>query len=203
MQSIHNNVLKRIYAKGRGWVFTPVDFSDLGNRNTIKQVLTRLTNAGQIRRLARGLYDYPKSHPKLGLLSAGYGDIARALAGKDGLRIQASGAYAANLLGLTDQVPAKIVFLTDGKSRTVLAGNKTIILKKTSPKNMVTANRISGTVIQALRYMGKDHLDDQVVERLSRSLKIEDKKQLMRDIQYAPDWIGCVFRQLAKEADTT
>jgi len=198
MQSLHKNILNRIQGKGRGWVFTPVNFSDLGNRNAVKQVLARLTESGHIRRLSRGLYDYPKKHPKLGELSAGYEDIAKALAGKDGLRIQPSGAYAANLLGLTEQVPAKIVFLTDGASRTVLVGNKTIVLKKISPKNMVTANRISGMVIQALRYLGKSHVDDRVVERLNQSLRVEDKKQLMRDIQYAPDWIGNIFRKISK-----
>ena len=199
MQNFHNTILSRIYRKGRGWVFTPVNFSDLGNRNAIKQVLARLTDAGKIRRLSRGIYDYPKKHPKLGELSAGYDDIAKALAGKEALRIQPFGAYAANLLGLTEQVPAKIVFLTDGASRTVLVGNKTIVLKKTSPKNMVTANHISGMVIQALRYLGKEHIDDRVMERLKQVLRDEDKKRLIRDIQYAPDWIGNIFRKLAKQ----
>ncbi|VAW19618.1 hypothetical protein MNBD_BACTEROID05-146 [hydrothermal vent metagenome] len=198
MQSFHNNILSRIYRKGRGWVFTPVNFSDLGNRNAIKQVLARLTDSGKIRRLSRGLYDYPKKHPKLGELSASYDDIAKALAGKEALRIQPFGAYAANLLGLTEQVPAKIVFLTDGASRTILVGNKTIVLKKTSPKNMVTANRISGKVIQALRYLGKEYIDERAMERLNQVLRDKDKKQLIRDIQYAPDWIGNIFRKLAK-----
>ncbi len=198
MKSLHKNIFNRMHGKGRGWVFTPVSFSDLGNRNAVKQVLARLTNAGHIRRLSRGLYDYPKKHPKLGELSANYEDIAKTLAGKEGLRIQPSGAYAANLLGLSEQVPAKIVFLTDGETRTVMVGKKTIVLKKASPKNMVTANRISGMVIQALRYLGKAHVDDRTIERLHQSLTAKDKKQLMRDIQYAPDWIGSIFRKLAK-----
>ncbi len=118
-QSIGNQMLKRIYNKNRGWVFTANHFLDLGSRTAVAQSLVRLVKAGCIRRLAHGLYDYPEKHPALGDLPPNYERIAQALAGRDSLKIQPSGAYAANLLGLTDQVPAKVVFLTDGPNRTV------------------------------------------------------------------------------------
>jgi len=109
-QSIDSKVLSRIYGKKRGWVFTPIHFFDLGNRTAIDQSLGRLAKFGTIRRLARGLYDYPEKHTTLGYLPPNYERIAQALAGRDSLKIQPSGAYAANLLGLSEQVPAKIVF---------------------------------------------------------------------------------------------
>ena len=198
MQSIDNRVIRRIYSMNRGCVFTPSKFFNLGTKDAVRKALERLTFLGIIRRLARGLYYYPRKHPVLGELPADYNLIGKALADRDNLRIQPSGAYAANLLGLTEQVPAKIIFLTDGKGRTINIGNRQIVLKRTTPKNVAAAGRISGLVIQALRYMGKDHVDARMIKKLQNILSPRDKKQLMKDIQYAPDWIGKIFRELGE-----
>ena len=96
------------------------------------KALSRLTARGVIRRLARGLYEYPREHPELGTLSPDLEKVAKALAGKHRIRLQPAGAYAANLLGLSEQVPAKIVFLTDGPSRTVKIGRQEIHLRRTT-----------------------------------------------------------------------
>ena len=195
-QSIDNKVISRIYGKKRGVVFTPNHFLDLGSRTAVSKALERLADSGTIRRLARGLYNYPEKHPVLGELPANYERIAQALAGRDSLKIQPSGAYAANLLGLSEQVPARIVFLTDGANRTVQVNNQRIVLKRTTPKNMATAGRISGLVIQALRYLGKDHVNDKIIGLLKKSLTVDNKRQLMSDIRYVPAWIGSIFRRL-------
>jgi len=157
-QSIEKQIANRILSKGKGWVFTPNHLLDLGTRTAVAQSLVRLVRSGMIRRLAQGLYDYPAKHPTLGDLPPNYDRIAQALAGRDNLRIQPSGAYAANLLGLTEQVPAKIVFLTDGSNRTVQINKQQLVLKRTTPKNMATAGKVSGLVIQALRYLGQNNL---------------------------------------------
>ena len=195
-QSIDSKVVSRIYGMKRGWVFTTTHFLDLGSRAAVAKTLERLAGSGTIRRLARGLYDYPEKHPVLGDLPANYERIAQALAGRDSLKIQPSGAYAANLLGLTEQVPARIVFLTDGANRTVQVKNQQIVLKRTTPKNMATAAHVSGLVIQALRYLGKNHVDDKTIGILKKKLTGNDKRQLIRDLRYAPAWIGTIFRQL-------
>lgn len=195
-QSMENRIFNRICSKNRGWVFTPSHFFDLGSRTAVAQALVRLVRAGSIRRLAHGLYDYTEKHPTLGDLPANYERIAQALAGRDSLKIQPSGAYAANLLGLTEQVPARIVFLTDGPNRTVQINKQQIVLKRTTPKNMATAGRVSGLVIQALRHLGQDHVDDNIVGMLKKRLSKADKRQLMNDLRYAPVWIGNTFRQL-------
>ena len=195
-QSIENKIANRIHSKGAGWVFTPNHFLDLGSRAAVAQSLVRLVRAGTIRRLAHGLYDYPKKHPTLGDLPANYERIAQALAGRDNLRIQPSGAYAANLLGLTEQVPARIVFLTDGSNRTVQINKQQLVLKRTTPKNMATAGRVSGLVIQALRYLGQNNVDDKIIEILKKRLSSDDKRQLINDLRFAPVWIGVIFRQL-------
>ena len=154
-QTLSGKVVSRIHGSKRGWVFTPVHFRDLGNDSGIRKALQSLCDRGVINRLERGLYLYPKTHPTLGILSPTPDQIAQALAGKADLRIQPSGAYAANLLGLSEQVPAKAVFLTDGTNRKIKVGNHEIILKQTTPKNMATAGRTSGLVIQALRYRSR------------------------------------------------
>ncbi|MFH1593614.1 MAG: DUF6088 family protein [Candidatus Omnitrophota bacterium] len=195
-QSIDNKILSRIYGRHRGWVFTPMHFLDLGSRMAVDQTLGRLTKSGTIRRLVRGLYDYPARHPDFGDLPPNYDRIAQALVGRDNLKIQPSGAYAANLLGLTEQVPAKIVFFTDGPNRKVQIGKRKIVLKRTTPKNMATAGRISGLVIQALRYLKQVNIDSTVISKLKRRLSNDDKSTLMNDIRYAPAWIGNIFRKI-------
>jgi hypothetical protein len=198
---VEHKILSRIYGHKRGYVFTPGRFLDLGDRAAVGMALKSLCDRGLIRRLARGLYDYPESHPKIGVLSPTPEKIAQALADREGLRIQAHGAYAANLLGLSEQVPAKAVFLTDGMNRMVTVGKRTIQLQRTTPKNMATAGRASGLVIQALRYLGQSHVDDSTVDALARRLPKKDRQDLMKDIQYAPAWIGRIFRRLAERED--
>ena len=108
----------------------PVDFLEFGSREAIDVTLHRLAKQGVIRRLARGLYDLPKEHPVLGTLMPSAEAVAQAVAGRDRTRLQPAGANAANMLGLTTQVPAKMVFMTDGPARTVKIGPMTIQLRR-------------------------------------------------------------------------
>ena len=199
MHSVYSQILRRIRGTGQGSVFSPSDFLGLGSRDAVDQVLSRLVRKGILRRLARGLYDYPKTHPVLGVVTPTPEAIAAALAGKHGIRLQPSGAYAANLLGLSTQVPAKIVFLTDGPSRTVRVGNQEIRLVRTTPRAMGPARRISGTVIQALRYLGQAQVDAAVIRTLRRKLRPADKQQLLRDLSFAPAWVGAHLRAIAQK----
>jgi len=200
MQSTYNKVISRIYGAGRGSVFSPSDFSDLGSRTAVATALKRHKQAGTIRQVARGLYDYPRKDPQFGLLSPSSDTVAKALAGRDAVRLQASGAYAANLLGLSDQVPMKIIYLTSGRSRSVQFGQQQIILRHTTTKNMATVGRTSGLVIQALRYLGRRHVDDQVLSTLRRRLSAADRKTILKDLRYAPAWVADILRKLAMEA---
>jgi len=198
-KTIDDQIVSSIYGHKRGWVFTPDHFKHLGSRDSIASALKRHKQSGLIRQLARGLYDYPKTDPDLGTLEPSTDDIASALAGRDATRLQPSGAYAANLLGLSTQVPMRVVFLTDGRSRTVQIGKRQITLKNTTPRNMATANKISGLVIQALRHIGKDQVTQEIIEKLKNRLTTEDRKRLMADIRYAPEWIAAIFRTLSQE----
>lgn len=201
-QSIDTLILRRISSSGAGRVFTASDFQDLGSRQAIDQALSRHARAGTIRKLARGLYDLPRRDPQLGLLLPSVDAVADALRGRDAVRLQPTGAYAANLLGLSDQVPMKVVFLTDGLARQVRIGKRQIILKRTTPRNMATAGRISGLVIQALRYLGRRAVDDRVVDALRSRLSAEDKRQLLRDLRLAPAWVADVMRRVTEEPES-
>ncbi len=191
-------IIKRIHAKKRGWVFTPDSFKDLGTRRAIDLTLMRYRDDGNIRQLARGVYDYPRIDEQLGMLEPSTDEIANALAGRDATRLQPSGAYAANLLGLSTQVPMKVVYLTDGRSRTVQVGKRQIILKQTTPRNMATAGTISGLVFQALRHLGREQVDSKVISQLDRRLDRSARTQLIKDIRYAPAWIADIVRSLAQ-----
>lgn len=197
MQTIDAKLISRIYGTGRGSAFTPNDFLDLGGRDAVDKALSRMAAKGTIRRLARGLYEYPREHAELGTLSPDIEKVAKALAGKDRIRLQPAGAYATNLLGLSEQVPAKVVFLTDGPSRTVKIGRQEIQLRRTTPRNMAAAGRLSGLLMQALRHLGKEHINEARVEHLKRTLPTTERQQLLKDLRLAPVWMHPLFRELA------
>ena len=198
-KSIDYQILKAINALGHGAVFVPIDFLSFGSRQAVDIVLHRLVRKGTIRRLARGIYDFPEEHPNLGKLQPSPEKIAEALVGRDCTRIQPTGAYAANILGLSEQVPAKVVFLTDGPSRMVKIGTTTIQLRRTTPKNMAMAGRLSGLLVQALRELGKENITEERLEQLKRIIPLDARQELLKDIRFAPEWMHSIFRELAEE----
>ena len=199
LKTSENKVLSRIYGKKRGWVFTPSHFLDLGSRAQVGMALKAICDRGIIRRISRGLYDYPKCHPKLGILEPTADQIVQAIATREHRKVQPSGAYAANLLGLSTQVPAKIVFLTDGPDKQLKVGNRTIQLKSRSPKSMAGAGTITGLFIQALRHLKQKNVTKQRINILKERLTAEQKKQLRNDIRLAPSWIADIIRVVSSE----
>ncbi len=180
--------MKRARANGRGRVFTPSDFLDVAGRAAVDQALSRLVKAGKLRRLARGLYDFPKVHPKLGPLSPAPDDVAQALARETGSQVQIPGARAANALGLSTQVPAKSIYLTDGPSRRVALGKRIVDLRHASPKHLIAPGSPAGTVVQALRHVGPMRAAD-IVRIAAHRLSASDKKTLATAALQAPAWM--------------
>lgn len=198
-QTAENRIIRRIYDHGRGWVLTSDHFLDIASRASVRVALKSICDRGIIRRLSRGVYDYPEIHPDLGPLQPSPESIVRAISTAEHRKIQPSGAYAANLLGLTEQVPARIVFLTDGPPKKLNVGGRTIMLNKTTPKNMAGAGRLSGLLIQALKHLRQPHVTPRIVEHLARTLTPEQKAQLLKDIKLYPDWIGQIVRELNRQ----
>ena len=197
MSTIQDNILERISKKGRGKVFTPKDFLDLGSRDSADQSLSRLVKGGEIQRLGRGLYHYPRVNERLGIpLVPELDEIAEALARQTGSRVVPSGAVAANRLGLSTQVPAKPVYLSDGRTRQVRIGGTLLQIRHAAPKELPAGSRTSAMVFQALRHLGQAAMDDRVVAQLRRALSAEQRRELLRDARYTTDWIAAVVRQV-------
>ena len=197
--SVPDRVMKRVRASGRGSVFTPSDFLTVATRSSIDQALSRLVKGGQLRRLARGLYDFPKLHPKLGPLSPAPDDVAHALARETGSQVQIAGARAANALGLSAQVPAQSTYLTDGPSRRVVVGKRIVDLRHASPKHLIAPGSPAGTVVQALRHVGPIRAAD-VAQVAARQLSAKDKKSLASTALQAPAWMRPTLVSIANAA---
>ena len=187
----------KIARKGRGYVFTPSDFISVGARTAVDQALSRLAKSGFIRRLTQGIYDYPKISPRLGALSPKPDDVAKAVARKGGQVLSVSPAKAANMLGLTTQVPAKLIYLTNGPTRSKTFGGQTIYLRNAAIKNLVGAGTSTGLIFQALRYIGKDGINSVVLQKIAAHLSDDGLKSLVKDSQKAPDWMRPVARDIA------
>lgn len=196
--TVQDDILGRIRSQGRGKVFIPKDFLDLGSRDAADQSLSRLVRNGDILRLGRGLYHYPRMNERLGIpLGPDLDEIADALARQTGSRVVPSGAVAANRLGLSTQVPAKPVYLSDGRTRQVKVGNITIQIRHAAPKELPVGSRTSAMVFQALRHLGQAAVDDKVIGLLRRALSPDQRRGLLQDARYTTDWIAVVVRQIA------
>jgi hypothetical protein len=197
--SLNDKMLQRLKRAKAGWVFTRSDFIDLGTTDAIGMAIQRLLKQGKLRRVARGLYDLPRTHPLIGELSASSDAIAAAIARRDGIRLQTPGAAAANDLHLSDQVPARIAYDTDGPRRMVKVGRRTIEFRKRSPRKMAAAGRLSGLLMQAFRNLGREHMTPARMESLKRTLHATERRRLLRDLRLAPAWMHPLFRNLAGE----
>jgi hypothetical protein len=178
MQTIDKGILSRIRGSGAGSVFSPSQFLDLGNRSAVGVALHRLAKAGKIRRIRRGLYDLPRAHPIMGQTGPNIMGTVRALMEGSHAKWQFTGAYAANALGLSDQVPAKVIILTDGVPRRVALGKLTLVFRRAAPRNLLGAGRRAGLVIQALRYLKGSPDLARHLARLSETLDAGTKKDL-------------------------
>jgi len=164
---------------------------------TKEKYLVRLVKRGLLRRLARGLYDIPRYSDLLGILRPYPDDVIKAICDRDKIRVQPAGVHAANLLGLSEQFPAKAVFLTDGISRMVKAGPMRIELRHASPRNMATAGRFSGLLIQGFKSMGRRHIDRFHLADLKKRIPAKELHGLLQDLDKAPAWMRPLFLELA------
>lgn len=188
--TIARRIERRIQKHGEGWVFAAQDFLDLGSRAAVDQALSRLVREGTIRRVGRGLYDLPRTSALLGSeVPPTPARVAEALARKTGSRLQSTGAVAANALGLSTQVPAKIVYLTDGASRKVKVGDQTIELRHTEPRRLLEQAGKVAAIIEALRYLGPGSISDNELNQLRPLLTQSDRAALRRRRATAPTWL--------------
>jgi len=195
---VENKIAESLKRKKKGSVLFVDDFLDYGNAENIKKALLRLKEKGVLISISHGIYLYPKMDKELGILYPTVEDIAVAIARRDKARIIPTGIQALNKLGLSTQIPLKVVFLTDGAARNVRIGKRTITFKKTSPKNLIAKGEISGLIIQALKSIGKDKIEEDVLIRVKNMLKKEKKENIMHDAKLAPAWINKILMSSVK-----
>ena len=187
--SIDTQIERRVQRARLGTVFTPSTFAAVGSRAAIDKALQRLVAQDKLRRLSRGIYDKPRHDPLFGTLWPSVEAVIKAVAGKDKIRTQPTGVYAANLLGLSEQVPDKVVLMTDGISRVVRAGPMQITFKRTTPRDMAAAGKLSGLVIQAFKSLGPLHVTPSRIARLRSKLPQAERAKLLADLALAPAWM--------------
>lgn len=193
-KSIEYQILDRIKKAGRGVLFFTDSFMAYGNAKAVSKALQRLVKAGEIERAATGIYLRPVMDTVIGKVSVSIEDIAKAIARRDRARIVPTGIYAQNRLGLSTQVPLKVVFLTDGAARKIKIGNTNITFKKVAPKNVAAIGEISRLAIQALRSIGKEKVTADEIIKIQQVLRKEKKSKLEHDIRLAPVWIREVMK---------
>lgn len=198
--ALSNKVLRRIRAKGASWAFTPSDFADLGDPRSIGMVLTRLQRKDIIHRVQRGVYETPRHHPLLGRVGSGADAVVQAIARRDALKLLPSGAYAANTLGLSTQVPARMAYGVAGRSRVQPAqGKSSVTFRRRSSKAMALAGRTSGWVAEALRSIGRNNITPERLRGLKATFGAKQRRELLADLRYVPAWMRPYFQELARD----
>lgn len=191
MTSTDDKIEQKIKSLKQGAIVFTEDFQNYGSSGAVKVALHRIVKKGLLHNLARGIYAKPTFSTLLNKeVLPGAEEVALAIAKRDKARLLPTGAYAQNALGLSTQVPLRIVYLTDGSPRTIKIGKRTIQFKKTTPKNLTLKGKISKLVVQALKDIGNDKATPQELEKIQSLLLKEDKQDLKHDIGLAPQWIA-------------
>ena len=201
MNSIDNKILSRIYGRGRGFSFSSFDFINEFPINNIDKSLSTLTKEKKIRRISRGLYDYPKYSKLLEKeLSPDIEQVAFAIARKFNWRIEISGESALNILGLSTQIQGKYLYLSDGTNKKfTLLDNISLEFKKSSLKNIGFKYKESSLIVQALKSLGKNHIDDTIIEKIQKQIDSKMYGKILKDTQTSTVWIYEIIKKICKE----
>lgn len=200
MQSLNRKAISRIYGRGRGWAFSSNDFVEDFSRSQIDNALSELCLEGKIRRVCRGIYDYPKFSELLQQdLSPDFDQVAQAFARKFNWRIQPAGDAALNLLGLSTQIPGRLVYLSDGPNRQYDIGNYTLEFKKSALKDVGFKYRESGLIVQALKALGQERVDEAVITTLRKQFDEKVCKQILKDTVTATGWVYEAIKRICGE----
>jgi len=200
MQSTEERIAGRIYRKGRDWIFSQSDFSDLGTRAAIDKSLQRLAAKGTIHRVIRGIYHYPKYSKLLKTtLSPDVDQVAHALARKFRWNIQATGMAALNLLGLSTQVQAQYAYMSDGPNREYKIGKSELTFVHTAFRNSGFKLRESALLVEGLKVLGPERVPQEIIDKLRNTIPTKLKPKILKDTQTAVSWIRDVILKICQE----
>ena len=197
MQTISDKIKRKIKRGKRGTLYFTSDFSKLGDRKTISRILLQLSKSNFIVHYLRGVYYYPIIDRKYGVMLCGWENVAKEIAKRKNMRLAKTAAYAQNALGLSTQVPCNVVYLTDGKSRTIynLEGRRVIQFKHVAPKNFKYKSEFVQLIVFALDDFGEESVNNYIINsyefnRVKTALLAQvTKETVLSDLQYAPVWI--------------
>ena len=198
-------ILARVKKAGPRSVWTPSDFLDLANRDAVDKTLQRLVGANQLRRIDRGLYDQPASNRLTGQLNApDPRAVIDAIARRDQIRVLVDGLTAANDLGLTNAVPAKIIVHADARLKPIRLGKLEILFKPTAASKLYWAGRPAMRLVQALHWLrDTDNVDNRsdLVDKLDDLLRHGRqadgvRRDLLDGLQTLPFWMQDLLRPL-------
>jgi len=197
---VEEKMVSRIYGNGRGWAFSQVDFADLGSRSAIDLALHRREKEGLIRRVIRGVYDYPRYSKILGKsVAPDINQVAHALARKFGWRIQPDGTTAQNLLGLSTQVPAHVLYLSDGPTRSYMVGQTTVLFEHSALKEAGFKLPESRLIVQALKAYGEGHITPKIVTSVRKKIEPGLRRRILLDTKTATGWVYAAIQEIARE----
>ncbi|MEO7343946.1 MAG: DUF6088 family protein [Methylotenera sp.] len=200
MKNISESIFYFIAGHGRGWAFSSSDLASRFVRQQIDNALSDLAQNNKIRRIARGLYDYPRFSDLLQkTLSPDIDQVANAYARKFNWCIEVSGESALNLLGLSTQIPAQYVYLSDGPSKSYDVMGVQLNFKKSSLKDIGFKHRESTLLVQALKALGKEHLTTEVFAKIREQIAKERFAKILRDTQGSTGWIYEAIKQICQD----
>jgi|ERR1035441_4057770 hypothetical protein len=198
---IDEKIIRSMWSSNHPLPKTCKDFSAIGKPAAIRQALVRLTKSGKLKRIRRGFYERPRFHPIIGQSTSSSMDVARAILESRHAPWQVSGATAANLLGLSEQVPGQLVIKTTASIPPVTLGNSQIKFQRVAPSSLIGAGTEAGTVIQAVRHLGPGGLEPIQRDRLRRSLKARTKRELKKLAPELPQWMQPIVNQISVESE--
>jgi len=196
-KNTEKTMASRIYGHGRGWAFSAKDFHDLGR---VDMALARLYQAGTIRRVIRGIYDYPRFSKLLDQeMSPDIHQVAQALARKFAWRILPEGSAAQNLIGVSTQVPSQYLFHSDGPDRAYQIGKTKLEFKHIALKEADFRLFETGVIVHALKSLGKSRVDQKTIKTINKWLPSEKRAAVLRDASGVTDWVYVLIQKICKE----
>ena len=203
MKNISESIFYFIAGHGRGWAFSSSDLAGRFARQQIDNALSDLAETNKIRRVARGLYDYPRYSDLLQkTISPDIDQVANACARKFNWRIEVSGESALNLLGLSTQIPAQYVYLSDGPSKSYDVMGTQLNFKKSTLKDIGFKHRESTLIVQALKALGKEHLSAEIFAKIREQIDPKSHNKILRDTQGSTGWIYEAIKEICKPIET-
>jgi len=190
----------RIKKSKPGTVYVAVDFVDISDKTNINAYLAVLADEGVLCRILRGVYYKPSYNEFLKEYAAPDTDkVAQAIARNYGWTIVPSSDTALNMLGLSTQVPAVYVYASDGAYKEYEVNNTTIRFKRTTNRDLAKLTYKTALVVQALKALGKENIDNTVIAQLQRVLTAEEKNKMLTEAKTVTAWIHDCIKQICIE----